>query len=129
MVCHCSVPDVVLQPDATVFHSTQTQPAAAILHPAQAMTPPQRRRLALAALTGDETVSGLAREHQVSRKFVYHQAGKADEALDEAFAAGGCGEPGEDRVLFYLPVTKAWLRQLILGLMLICHSSLRGVVE
>jgi hypothetical protein len=117
MVCHCSVPDVVLQP------------AAAILHPAQAMTPPQRRQLALAALTGDETVSGLAREHQVSRKFVYHQAAKADEALDEAFAAGGCGESGEDRVLFYLPVTKAWLRQLILGLMLICHSSLRGVVE
>ena len=59
----------------------RAQPAAAILHPAQAMTPPQRRRLALAALTGEETVSGLAREHQVSRKFVYHQAGKADEAL------------------------------------------------
>jgi hypothetical protein len=28
-----------------------------------------------------------------------------------------------------LPVTKAWLRQLILALTLICHSSLRGVVE
>ena len=33
------------------------------------------------------------------------------------------------KVLFYLPVTKAWLRQLVLGLVLICHSSTRSVVE
>jgi hypothetical protein len=26
-------------------------------------------------------------------------------------------------------VTKAWLTQLILGLVLICHSSCRGVIE
>jgi len=32
-------------------------------------------------------------------------------------------------VLFYLPVTKQWLRQLTLGLVLLCHSPLRGVVE
>jgi hypothetical protein len=32
-------------------------------------------------------------------------------------------------VLFYLPVTKAWLIQLVLGLVLICHSSYRGVIQ
>ena len=32
-------------------------------------------------------------------------------------------------MLFYLPVTKHWLRQLILALVFICHSPLRGVVE
>ena len=32
-------------------------------------------------------------------------------------------------LLFWLPVTKPWLRQLVLGLTLICHSSLRGVPE
>jgi hypothetical protein len=32
-------------------------------------------------------------------------------------------------VLFTIPVTKKWLRQLIVALVLICHSSLRGVVE
>ena len=32
-------------------------------------------------------------------------------------------------ILFHLPVTKPWLRQLILGLTLICRSSMRGVVE
>ena len=37
--------------------------------------------------------------------------------------------PTTDKVLFYLPVTKAWLRQLVLALVLICHSSFRGVVE
>src|SRR5262249_53221318 len=31
--------------------------------------------------------------------------------------------------LFHLPVTKAWLHQLTLGLVLICHSSVRGVQE
>lgn len=34
-----------------------------------------------------------------------------------------------DEVLFYLPVTKNWLYQMIFGLVFICHSSYRGVVE
>jgi hypothetical protein len=32
-------------------------------------------------------------------------------------------------VLFWLPVTKAWLRQFVLALVLICHASFRGVTE
>ena len=32
-------------------------------------------------------------------------------------------------MLFYLPITKDWLFQLILALILICHCSFRGVVE
>ncbi len=39
------------------------------------------------------------------------------------------GPPATTLVLFHLPVTKTWLSQLILGLVLICHSSYRGVVE
>src|SRR6516225_9905410 len=65
-------------------------------------------------------------EHPVSHKFVYQQAAKAEQALDAAFAPP---DPDADRVLFHLPVTKAWLQQLTLGLVLICHSSYRGVVE
>lgn len=53
------------------------------------------------------------------------QTDKADQALTAAFDP----EPDDDTVLFYLPVTQAWLRQLILALVLIGHSSLRGVVE
>jgi hypothetical protein len=35
----------------------------------------------------------------------------------------------DDEVLLYLPITKAWLFQLILGLVLICHCSYQGIVE
>src|SRR5437879_12132672 len=35
----------------------------------------------------------------------------------------------DDQVLFHLPVTKSWLRQVTLGLTMICHSSYRGVHE
>ena len=61
----------------------------------------------------------------MSRKFVYQQGDKAQQALDELFTPS----QGDDDVLFHLPVTKNWLYQLILGLVLICHSSYRGVVE
>jgi hypothetical protein len=120
MVCHCSVPDGFPQADTRVL-----QPATSP-HPAKAMTPPQRRQLALEALASTETVSRLAGQHAVSRKFVYRQAARAEEALDAAFSPA---EGDDEKVLFHLPVTKAWLQQLILGLTLICHSSLRGVVE
>jgi len=67
----------------------------------------------------------LARQHQVSRKFLYQQADTATQALTRAFDR----VPKDDDVLFTLPVTKAWLRQLVLALVLIGHSSYRGVVE
>jgi len=68
----------------------------------------------------------LADQHQVSRKFVYLQLGHAHDALDQAFAPPAAQPP---QFLFWLPVTKPWLRQLVLGLTLICHSSVRGVHE
>lgn len=85
-----------------------------------------RKHLAVEMLARKEPVSRIAERNDVSRKFLYHQAAKADAALDEAF---------EDRtevaekVLFYLPVTKSWLWQFVLALILICRSSIRGVVE
>jgi hypothetical protein len=71
-------------------------------------------------------ITELARHHDVSRKFVYQQADKAEHALAEAFAPD---LPADDAVLFYLPVTEVWLKRLILALLLICHSSYRGVYE
>ena len=72
-----------------------------------------------------QPISHLAKTHQVSRKFVYQQGDKAQHSLDESFAPSA----SDDEVLFHLPVTKSWLYQLILGLVLICYSSYRGVVE
>jgi hypothetical protein len=95
--------------------------------PAKELGPSRRQRLALGALTGSAPVSRIAQQHQVSRKFIYHQAHKAQQALDHAFTP----EPParDDRVLFSLPVTKAWIRQFVLALILIGHCSFRGVTE
>jgi len=114
MVAHLSISGACPQPEATVFC------------PAKAMGPGQRQDLALHALAGTETISRLAAQHEVSRKFIYQQVGSAKEALQEAFAAA---QDETARVLFYLPVTRQWLDQAILGLTLICHSPVRGVSE
>ena len=72
-----------------------------------------------------ETVSDLAVRHGVSRKFVCQQTHKAAAALDEVFSPAA----PDNEMLFELAVTKAWLRQVIVALTLICRSSYRGVVE
>lgn len=102
------------------------QPRGTIFFPAMAMGPEQRQDLALHALGGTTPISRLAAEHDVSRKFIYRQRARATDALHDAFFEE---EAHADEVLFQLPVTKAWLDQLILGLTLICHSSIRGVGE
>jgi hypothetical protein len=82
--------------------------------------------VAVHALAGTQPIRHRADEHHVSRKFVYQQADKAQQALDEAFTLA---PPDDDAVLFHLPVTETWLKRLSLALVLCCHSSLRGVYE
>ena len=92
---------------------------------AKTLAPDQRMQLGLQALAGNQSITGLATDFDVSRKFVYQQAATAQTALHDAFLS----PKGDDEVLFHLPVTKAWLRQTTLALLLICHSSYRGVSE
>jgi len=94
--------------------------------PAKTLPPTARQTIGLHALAGTQSITGLADEFEVSRKFVYRQAATAQAALEEAFTSSAVAD---DQVLFHLPVTKAWLRQATLGLTLICRSSYRGVVE
>jgi hypothetical protein len=110
------LPDTVAFPDAS--------PTSAC--PAKALGPDQRRRLALAALADPRGLRVLAEHHHVSRRFVYRLADHADQALRRAFLPP---RGGGDRILFHLPVTRPWLRQFVLALVLIGHCSLRGVVE
>lgn len=105
------------------YSTVLTVPSQPVTGAAQALTPQQRQDLAVQGLAHAQTITGLAEEFQVSRKFVYQQTAKAQEALDAAFTPA----PPQEDVLFYLPVTKNWLRQLILALVLCCHSSFRGV--
>lgn len=92
---------------------------------AASLPPDIRQKLAIEVLSKSKPISHLATENQVSRKFLHHQGIKAKKALAECF------EPStpDHEVFMFLPITKTWLSQLILGLVLICHSSYRGVVE
>jgi hypothetical protein len=92
---------------------------------ARLLSTPTRQQLALDALAG-QPITTLANQNHVSRKFVYQQLHHAHDALDQAFNLPATDPP---QLLFWLPVTKPWLRQLVLGLTLVCHSSLRGVTE
>jgi hypothetical protein len=82
-----------------------------------------RKNLAILSLVKAEPISHLADREGVSRQFVYRQKKKAVAAIDGAFAAN------DANVLFNLPVTEAWLNQLMVALTLICRSSYRGVQE
>ena len=84
-----------------------------------------RKELAIQGLARSQTVSDLATRHGVSRKFVYQQTHKARGALDDAFSSA----TPDNEVLFEFAVTKTWLRQVIVALPLMCHSSYRGVIE
>ncbi|MEM8504088.1 MAG: hypothetical protein AAF716_13160 [Cyanobacteria bacterium P01_D01_bin.1] len=92
---------------------------------AASLSPTVRQDIGIQVLSRSQPISHIAATHEVSRKFVYQQGDKAQQALDESFAPS----KGDDEVLFHLPVTKNWLYQLILSLVLICHCSYRGVVE
>ena len=92
---------------------------------AASLPPAARKTLAIEVLSKTQSISHLAAQQQVSRKFLYQQGQKASEALEATFSSA----TEEPEILFYLPITKTWLWQLILGLILICHSSYRGVVE
>jgi len=98
-----------------------SQPVAAGLGPAQ------RKALAINVMARTEPVSHLADKAGVSRKFLYQQAEKADNALDRAFADKSTAK--DQDVLFLLPITRAWLQQFILALIFHCHSSYGGVIS
>jgi len=84
----------------------------------------QKQQLALKSLSTKRTVTELAQQNKVSRKFIHQQKTKALNAVNDAF------EPApleKEKVLFYLPVTFTWLCQLILCLILHCRANHRGV--
>jgi len=93
---------------------------------AQQMTNQQRKDIALQVISNKASVTDIANHHGVSRKFVYQQKDKSIEAVDQAFEEASSDN---DSVLFYLPVTKAWIAQLILCLILYGRVSFRGVKQ
>ncbi len=91
--------------------------------PARQLDNKHRQYLAEHALSGTESIIDLAKENKISRKFIYEQQNRAQIGINQAFS-----EDSPSDVLFDIPVTKAWLKQVVLGLVLVCHSSFRGVI-
>jgi hypothetical protein len=115
----------ILPPVSALSITVNPEAPPAVPCAAQQISPQQRQRIARDILAG-HCISDLARLHQVSRKFIRCQRRIALDALDHAFAPE---LPDDQKVLFHLPVTRPWLEQLSLSLVLTCHSSLRGVHE
>ena len=95
---------------STLASVDQIAPHHELNYAAHALAGSDRQTLALPALSGQAAITELSQQRQVSRKFVYRQKSKAQEALDAAFDPS----PDEEGVPLYLPVTKAWLRQMVL---------------
>ena len=93
--------------------------------PAHHLGAEQRENLSIKMMSGNHVVTQLAKQNEVSPKFLYKQKEKAAQALHDAFQEEG----KEEQVLMYIPVTKAWLHQLVLCLILHCRSSYRGVIK
>ena len=92
---------------------------------ATCLGPTERKSLSLQVLARTEPITRLAQDYQVSRKFLYQQAAKAQQALDGTFQPS----PKDKNVIFYLPITKDWIHQFVLSQVLIGHSSFRAVIE
>ena len=92
---------------------------------AKSLTGQDRIALAVDALSAQQTITELADERNVSRKFVYQQQSKASQAMNDVFNPG----ENDEKVLFYLPVTSSWLCQFILCLLLHCRGNYRGITK
>jgi len=67
---------------------------------AASLSPDIRQNIGIQMLSRSQPISYLAVTHQVSRKFVYEQGDKAQQALDESLAPF----QGDNEILFHLPV-------------------------
>ena len=92
--------------------------------PAKKMTSQQKKNIALQVITNKTTVTEIADLSNVSRKFVYLQNNRMTAAIDQAFEET-CS--ADNAVIFNLPVTKKWIEQFSLCLMLHGRTSFRGV--
>ena len=95
-------------------------------YPAKEINIKQKKTMALQVIHQKQTITNIAKENQVSRQFVYKQKHKATQAIDDIFSELATEK---EKVLFYLPVTKSWLIQLVLCLLLHCRCSFRGVTK
>ena len=91
--------------------------------PARRLAPEAKKAITLDALSG-MGIAQAAKKNAVCRNSVYAQKTKAEAALEAAFA-----DTTDATVLFYLPVSKHFICQVVLGLVLIAKASYRDVMQ
>ena len=94
---------------------------------AQALDSLKRLEIGIQAIGPKVSITQLANTHNVSRKFVYQQKEIALEGITGAFEEKST--PDDGKVIFHLPITKQWLSQFVLSLLLIGRCSYQGIVE
>ncbi len=98
-----------------------------VSHAAHALNSIQRQEIGIHAIGGCTPISHIADRYSVSRKFIYQQKEKALNGIAQAFDKPA--SQTNEKVLFYIPVTKKWLTQVLLALIFICRASYQGVME
>ncbi len=103
----------------TATYSEQT------LSRTQDMSQETRKEIGKVAFTKSFPITILAQNYDTSRKFIYEQKARVETAVNSEFS-----ESHDDSdVLFTISVTRRWLMQVVLFLVLTCHSSYEGVIE
>ncbi len=83
----------------------------------------QRKNIAINVVANYQTITAAANENNVSRKFVGQQRDKALQGISNNF------KEQDNNILFYVPVTKSWLQQMVLSLTMFCKSSYRNTIN
>lgn len=111
----------------SVSNNTLSSQTLKVSHAAHYLNSIIRQQIGIHAIGGYTPISHIADRYGVSRKFVYQQKEKAFDGIAQAFNQP-TSKDGE-KVLFYIPVTKKWLMQVLLALIFICRASYQGVME
>src|SRR5271169_1385702 len=105
---------------------TSTDNNLKVSHAAHSLNLEQRQKIGIQSVSGHVPISHIADRYSVSRKFIYRQKEKTLKGISQAFEDH---LDDDSKVIFYLPITKAWIYQFILALILICRSPYQAVVE
>ena len=111
----------------SVSINTLSSQSLKVSHAAHSLNSIKRQEIGIQAIGGYTPISHVADRYGVSRKFVYQQKEKALDGIAQAFDKPA-SKDGE-KVLFYIPVTRKWLMQVLLALIFICRASYQGVIE
>jgi hypothetical protein len=98
-----------------------------VSHTAHLLNSSIRKDIGIQTIGGHTPIAHVANHYGVSRKFIYQQKEKALDGIAQAFDKQP--DSFNEKVLFYIPVTKAWLLQVVLALIFICRGSYQNVVE